>query len=141
MKFQCRKTVITYLYFAAMFLITGDRLIATMLSLQHKILCTTFKTKWMIAIVWVFILSSTFTIYGYYYTKYGILWMYVDELYEVLVFLVPAVLTVLYSVFVIVCYLLMFLRYIQSKRSSTSPYLSSFELFRKSKFYHSSELE
>lgn len=128
-------TTITYLYFAAMFLITVDRLVATVLSIQHMIVCTDDRIKWTIGAVWGFVLLVSFSIFGYYHSVYGVFWLYVDGIYETLVFLVPTLLTVSYMVFAVICYLVMFTRYIRSKRLSTSSHLSSLQLFRRSKFY------
>ena len=129
-------TFVTYLYFSAMFLITVDRLVATLLNVRHKMICTSNRTQWLVAVVWLLVSLVTVCVSVYYHSLYGILWMYVcDVIHRVLVYRVIMVLTVLYLISAVVCYSLIFLRYTRSKRSIAQNHLSSLQLFRKSKFY------
>ena len=129
-------TFVTYLYFSAMFLITVDRLVATLLNVRHKMICTTNRTQWLVAVVWLLVSLVTVCVSVYYHSLYGILWMYVcDVIHRVLVYRVITVLTVLYLISAVVCYTLIFLRYTRSKRSIAQNHLSNLQLFRKSKFY------
>ena len=129
-------TTITYLYFSAMFLITADRIVATLLNIRHKIVCTPIRTKWIVVGVWSLVLLISITLSVYYHSIYGILWLYVCEvIHNIVVYRVIAVLTVLYLISVIGCYLFIFLRYAKSKRSITDSNLSTFQLFKRSKFY------
>ena len=129
-------TIITYLYFSAMFLITADRLVATLLNVRHKIVCTPGRTKLLILLSWCVVLVVTVTVSAYYHSVYGVLWMFADDtIHQTMVYRVIMVLTILYLISVVFCYILIFLKYTRSKRSISHSHLSSFQLFKKSKFY------
>ena len=131
-------TSVTYLYYTAMFLITADRLVATLLNIRHKMVCTTHRTKWTIIFTWLLNIAIIIGLFVYsFFTKFGVFWLFAEPVHKVVELIVPATFTVLYLWFAIASYILMFVEYSRSRRSaSSSPtHLSNFQLFKKSKFY------
>ena len=125
-----------YLYYAAMYLITCDRLVATLLVLRYRIVCTINRAKITLAATWLFCIICGTTITTYNCSKYGMNWIIVDkELIDIYIYKVPVVLAVLYFVFVIICYLIMFCLYVKSKRSLAPSHMTLVQAFRGSKFF------
>ena len=125
-----------YLYYASMLLITGDRLVATLLVLRYKTLCTVRRAGIVLVVTWVTCIGvgAILNVYNCYH--YGKTWILSDkEMIDIYIYKVPVVMAVLYLVFAMSCYFLMFCLYVKSKRSITPSHLSLLQVFRGSKFY------
>ena len=129
-----------YLYWSIMFLITADRLLATLLHIRYKSVCTFRRVAVSLCVMWVFCLTASIIILAYNYTAKGTLWIY--PLWGVYAHYVHLVLASMYLFSAVVSYSIMFVSYIRSRRRtiSVSPtddesQPSTFQLFRRSKFY------
>ena len=122
-----------YIYISAMFLITGDRLVASTLNIRYQSICTIFRTKIVIVFTWCFfflIIPSTFLVQ---YTQGGLIAY--SEVFNVADRLLNLVLCITFLVFAITTYAIIFIFYVKSKKRTLSSQQSALEMFKDSKFF------
>ena len=124
---------ILYISISAMFLLTGDRLIAIILSIRYQVYCTVYRTKAAIMSTWCFFISAIPPILVGSYLSGG--WNLFIDAVKVALWFYGLVLCILFFVFSVVTYIVMFVYYVRSKRSSSSSHQSSLELFKHSNFH------
>ena len=134
-------TAMLYLYYAAMFLITADRLVATLFPLKHNILCTLRRSKLVLLAAWLCCLVLSAVVLVTCYTPVNPFEVEEEDMEEMVELVniyhiyIPTTIEVLFLVFGIACYLIMFNRYTKSSRSASSSQLTTFQIFKRSKFY------
>ena len=117
----------------AMFLITGDRLAAGVLTIRYKSICTVFRGKMIILCVWcvpLFVISAFLALL---YIAYGFTMM--KEAVYSSGYTVMPVLYVLFLLFATASYIVIFAIFSKSRRRSSTPESSTFHMFIRSKFY------
>ena len=122
----------SFTFIAGLFLVTLDRLAASMLKLRYKIICTVSRAKKIVLIIWCLSalgipcwFAIIFACKGYAAMKKAL-----DVTHD---FVIPIMFS-LASLFVITCYIIIFVQYVKSRRRSNSTNQSIFRLFLNSKF-------
>ena len=127
------------MYISILSVITADRLLATIFHMRYKAVCTLHRTKILMGVIWMVCLGVSGTILTYNYTVKGMFWLEKDrKIYEEYV---QMGFFSVYLIFLTIAYTTMFAFYVRSRRSSSTDSsdtnLSTFRLFRRSKFYTS----
>ena len=133
---QCVYRIVEYPYtitfIAGLFLVTSDRLAASLLKLRYKSICTVSRAKKIVIIIWclsVLGLPSGFVIVfackGYSAMK---------EAVDVAQAFVIPIMFFLASLFIPSSYIIIFAQYVKSRRRSNSTNQSIFRLFLNSRF-------
>lgn len=135
------RTPLYYLYFFSMIQITADRLAASLLNVRYKVVCTLYKTKILIVCTWFFciliclpMITSLYFVYGWHWRRKD--WNK-DNPCKTLYVYIPSILNVSYFLFAIITYVIMFKKFVRSRRSVSTISINSsgFQLFQTSKFY------
>ena len=122
------------IYFASIFLITVDRLAASLLGIKYNIKCTVFKAKVAVLSMWLFFASVMPSIFGIVYAMHGYKALF-EAFRTVYRYPAPAAF-MLFLVFATVSYAIMFTVFVQTnRRTSSSQQLSLLRIFARSKFY------
>ena len=128
-----------YMYISILSVITADRLLAAIFHMRYKAVCTLHRTKILMGVIWIVCLGLSGTILTYNYTVKGMFWLKKDrKIYEEYV---QMGFFSVYLIFLTIAYTTMFAFYVRSRRSSSTDSsdtnLSTFRLFRRSKFHTS----
>ena len=126
-------TTFVYLHYATFFIITADRLAATLLHVHYKVKCTPGRGRLTVLAAWSVCVSTGVAVNVYNRYAHGSNWLY--DFNEVYVYQIPMVLAWMYLFFALASYAIMFVCYTRSRRSATTHQFSTLQLFRKSKFY------
>ena len=121
-------------YVASMFLITADRLCASLLTIQYKSLCTVSRTKIAIVSSWCILHLGTPLIFSIIYAVLGkgVFLQAVEYTHKYL----ASVLCISFFLFAAVSYIIMFYVFVKSnRRTSSTLQRSVLHLFIHSKFY------
>ena len=126
-------TSMYYLYFSAMFFITNDRLLAVTKNIQYRFVWNIHRTKVLIIGSWCISLLIVLPSFTIVYFVHGVH----DLLGDILLYYIPTILNVVYLGFAAATYLIMFRKYISSRRlvRKKSKDSSVFNMFRQSKFF------
>ena len=131
-------TSATYCYFFAMFLLTGDRLLAVLLSLRYRSMCTVPRVRVLIVLTWFLCFCINLpVITGYYFDK-GYFWLIQGDekvISRTEMFYIPPVLAIGFVAFSCITYALMFIVYAKSRRQLQQAPESLFRTFINSSFY------
>ena len=105
--------------------------------MRYKLFCTIKRTKFALAMVWALAFVAGIVIHTYNSSVYGKTWIWTNsELRDIFVLNVHIVIQSIYIVFAVICYVTMFCIYVNStRRSRVSSQLTTFGIFRRSKFY------
>ena len=126
------KIMLFVAYMAAMFLLTFDRLAASILTVRYKSVCTPGRVKAAIISTWCLCITVIPVIYltVYAFGGYKLLHraMYEGE------WLITAILNVAYFLFAVATYSAMFITYMQSKRKTSTSHKSAYTMFKQSRF-------
>ncbi len=126
------------MYMCAMFFITADRLAATLLTIRYQVVWNVHRTKLLLAITWLINTLIPFVLIPILHMRDDVILN--KENVFVMKFFIPVVLSIVYLIFAIVSYIIMFTKFTRSKRLSSaesSVHLTSWQIFKKSKFYTS----
>ena len=123
-----RWSTVTYLYFLAMIFVTGDRLIATLIDMKYRAVCTVGRTKILIGFSWCFCWFVTFPMVTYVYFFYGMLTLGKKGIADVLVVYVQCAFASAYLLYTMLSYLIIFKKhcYNVNYRHSKSSDVQSF---------------
>ena len=130
-----RFSTLIYLHFSAMFLITGDRLVASLLEAKYFSICTYKRSKLLIVGSWLFCWLLTFPLVSFFYFTCGMSVLNEEGVVDLLIVYVQTVLASLFLIFALTSYFVIFGKYLNNKQKFTEEKLSAFQVFRRSKFY------
>lgn len=132
-------TGLFYNYFAAMFFITADRIMATFLNIRYHVYSSLGKAKWLL--FWTWFLNTAACIVIPLIYRYAIyhcdVTAYRSQLTDIYI---QTSLSIIFLLFAIYAYTTIFLKFSKSRKKSvgSNPYLSrqsTFTRFRQSRFY------
>ena len=119
-------------------LVTGDRLVATMLTLKHRLHWTVGRSKLLVRSTWIVSWLVVFPLSSALYFSYGWKWLQQRGITLLVLHHVPSLLNLFFFIFALTSYITMFVVFIRSRRSFNGEnHTSIFQLFRRSKFYTS----
>ena len=121
-------------YFTAMFLLTADRLAASLLSIRYNSMCTAFRAKVAILFTWFISHLGIPLIFGTLYItcRHDVILNALDYVSKYLV----SAFCLLFFLFASTSYIIMFYVFVRSRRSTCQDQQQSvFKMFTRSKFY------
>ena len=123
-----------YIYILALFLLTADRLAATVSHIRYRAICTVSRTKRAIVSTWVisFAMVSSIVLVS---NKRGN-WHDMESEGSVLAWFNHVVLNIIFFLFAVISYIVMFIVFLRSARSSFPQEKNSIlHMFKHSNFY------
>ena len=129
----CLVVITRILPFLAMFLLTIDRLAASLLHVRYKSVFTNKRIKAAICGTWMTCLIIISVTVGASHVLGG--WLRVMLVFSIFQIYVIPIISIVYLLFTIITYIVMFVVFIRSRRNSTAGEQSLFYMFRHSKFY------
>ena len=126
-------------YFLAMMYITVDRLLHVLLHMKYSMFWTINKARKLLIVTCMvnFTISATFALVYYFIRDDNFMATIMENIFNIYV---PTVLYTIFFILAVVCYIIMFLRFAQSRRATTqtdsdSPQQSLMSIFLNSRFF------